>query len=155
MLHRHKKLNQWLQFGGHVELNETPWDAVVHEIAEESGYEIRQLKVLQPSLRLTKISNAILHPYPIAILTHRFGDIDHYHTDIAYAFVTHESPEGSLGEGESTEIRSFTAKEIAAIPREEIPENVRELGLFALENCLTGWSYIDTVDFQTSDPSSI
>ena len=154
ILHKHRKLNQWLQFGGHVELNENPWSAVVHEIAEESGYAMRQLKVLQPSMRLTKISDAVLHPYPLTVLTCRFGETDHYHTDIAYAFVTHELPEEKLGEGESAEIRAFTTAELAAIPRGEIPENVREIGLFTLENCLIEWSRNDTSDFQTSILSS-
>ena len=37
MLHLHRKIGKYLQFGGHVELNETPWQAVVHELREESG----------------------------------------------------------------------------------------------------------------------
>jgi len=39
ILHKHRKLNKLLQFGGHVELDETPWQAVLREIAEESGYD--------------------------------------------------------------------------------------------------------------------
>lgn len=151
ILHKHKKLNQWLQFGGHVELSENPWGAIVHEIAEESGYTMQQLKVLQPNMRLTAISEAILHPYPVAVLTCRFGDTDHYHTDIAYAFVAHELPEGTLGEGESAEVKTFTSEELITIPKGEIPENVREVGLFVLEDCLAEWSQIETTDFQATN----
>lgn len=147
VMHRHKKLNQWLQFGGHVELDENPWGAVIHELAEESGYAMQQLKVLQPSMRLTKISDATLHPYPVVTLTCRFGDTSHYHTDIAYAFVTHESPAGTRGKGESAGIQTFTATELAAIPSKETPENVREVGLFILEDCLANWAGVDTSEF--------
>lgn len=37
LLHKHRKLGTLLQFGGHVELDETPWQAVLREIMEESG----------------------------------------------------------------------------------------------------------------------
>lgn len=40
ILHKHRKLNKWLQFGGHVEPHENPWQAVQREIREESGYEL-------------------------------------------------------------------------------------------------------------------
>ena len=42
ILHKHRKLKMLLQFGGHVELDETPWQAVLREIAEESGYDKNQ-----------------------------------------------------------------------------------------------------------------
>ena len=42
MLHRHKKLDTMLQFGGHVELHENPLEAIAHELREESGYDFRQ-----------------------------------------------------------------------------------------------------------------
>mgnify|MGYP001683399595 FL=1 len=56
ILHKHRKLKMLLQFGGHVELDETPWQAVLREIAEESGYDKNQLKLLQPCYnRLTSL----------------------------------------------------------------------------------------------------
>lgn len=36
---RHKKLNSWLPPGGHVEENETPTQAALREIMEETGIE--------------------------------------------------------------------------------------------------------------------
>lgn len=49
LLHRHKKLALVLQPGGHVELAENPWAAIIREIAEETGYSATQLVVLQQS----------------------------------------------------------------------------------------------------------
>lgn len=37
LLHRHKRLGLWLQPGGHIDAGETPWDAAVREVREESG----------------------------------------------------------------------------------------------------------------------
>ncbi len=83
ILHKHKLLNKYLQFGGHVELDENPWQAIIHEVAEESGYSMDQLRVLQPVSRLRKVNGVAAHPYPVSLLTHKFGELDHYHTDIA------------------------------------------------------------------------
>ena len=37
LLHFHKRLHLWLQPGGHIEENETPWDAAQREVLEETG----------------------------------------------------------------------------------------------------------------------
>lgn len=37
VLHRHKRLGLWLQPGGHIDRDETPWDAAVRETREETG----------------------------------------------------------------------------------------------------------------------
>ena len=47
LLHLHKKYRRLMQFGGHVELNEDPWQAIIHELEEETRYVISELKILQ------------------------------------------------------------------------------------------------------------
>ena len=37
LLHHHKRLGRWLQPGGHVDAAETPWEAAVREVREETG----------------------------------------------------------------------------------------------------------------------
>lgn len=148
LLHKHRLLGRWLQLGGHVELHESPWGTIMHEIPEESGYALSQLKVLQPAVRLQKLSDATIHPSPVATLSHQFGDTDHYHTDTEYAFTAYGPPEGTADEGESTEFKAFTATELADIPSGDIPENVREVGLFILRECVGSWIEVDTSTFE-------
>ena len=40
MLHLHKRLDLWLQPGGHIEPGETPWDAARREAHEETGLDV-------------------------------------------------------------------------------------------------------------------
>jgi len=147
MLHRHKKLGKWIQFGGHVEVNETPWQAVSHEIVEESGYAMSQLQLLQPAMRPPIISDTTFHPQPLAIHTHPFKGLDHFHTDITFAFVTREAPLHAVADGESSIIQAFTAGELRTIPEDDIPDNVRVLALYVLDKCLLEYEQVSTATY--------
>jgi 8-oxo-dGTP diphosphatase len=145
MLHRHKKIKKYLQFGGHVELHENPWQTITHELLEESGYDLDQLQLLQPRIRLQSLTDATLHPMPVSYTTHKFMSLDHFHTDTAFALTAMAPPRHNVGDNESTEIKLFTADELRAIPADQIPENVREIALFVLEEILPTWETIDAV----------
>ena len=144
MLHQHKKLGIYLQFGGHIEWHENPWQAITHELTEESGYELGQLQILQPKVRIKSLGDAMIHPIPINYMTHQFTGLDHFHTDASFAFTTSERPANSVGEGESSILKLFTLKQLQAIPAGQIPENVRDTGLFALQTVLHEWETVDT-----------
>ncbi len=146
VLHRHKILGVYMQFGGHVELNETPWQAAAHEVQEESGYELSQLKILQPKHTLKTATGIKIHPVPACYMTHPFNDT-HYHTDAEYAFTTTEPPAHPIGENESLDIRTFTAKEIGALSSKEMFANTREVSLYILEVILKEWEPVDTSSF--------
>ncbi len=147
LLHKHKLLDSYLQIGGHIELDETPWQAIVHEIKEESGYRMNQLRILQPKVRLKSITNATVHPQPAYVITHPFKGKDHYHTDAAYVFVTNEAPADNVSEGESNELRWFTDKELDELTTDEIIENVREIGHFVMRVYLKEGEAIQTAEF--------
>lgn len=137
MLHWHKKLEAYLQFGGHVELNENPWQALTHELLEETGYSMSQLELLQPSSRLLNtMPGSVLHPQPVCINTHPIGS-DHFHIDMDYAFVTGEPPAHEVGEGESTKFTYATKPELEE--DDGMFRSVREIGLFIFEECLPDW----------------
>jgi 8-oxo-dGTP diphosphatase len=149
MLHLHKKLHVYLQFGGHVELNENPWQAIIHELSEESGYNIGQLKVLQPAKRLSKLPLANLHPHPITIQTHKFPEIDHYHTDIAFVLVTSEPPNNPVKDGESSKFKLFNLNDLNKASSKDLPIDVKETCIYVLTECLKSWKPISVDEFNS------
>lgn len=150
MMHMHKKLGVYLQFGGHVELDENPWQAVCHELLEESGYEVDQLEILQPKDRIKKLGgdSVALHPVSVCHNTHAFDERrEHFHTDSAYAFVTSEEPKNATGEGESDLIRYVTRDELAKMGGGETYENIVTVGLFIFDTCLPKWERVQAGEF--------
>jgi 8-oxo-dGTP diphosphatase len=143
LLHKHKLLGVWLQFGGHVEWHENPWQALAHELEEESGYELAQLKVLQPPGMLTSLTGVTLHPYPVMVLTHGFPGLDHFHTDIGFALITDQEPAHKPADGESVEFKAFTRAELAALSSDEIYEDIKEIFLFVLDTCCKAWRQVE------------
>jgi 8-oxo-dGTP pyrophosphatase MutT (NUDIX family) len=142
MLHMHKKFKKWMQFGGHVELDENVWDAVKHELLEETGYELSQLKLLQPKDRMHRVGKATLHPQPINVNTHLAGD-DHYHTALDYAFVTDQTPKHEIGEDESQDIKFATIDEIRAMNEDEMYESNQDTFGYIFEVCLPSWDQVE------------
>jgi 8-oxo-dGTP pyrophosphatase MutT (NUDIX family) len=77
LLHHHRKLRRWLQFGGHIETGETdPLAAAIREAAEESG-----LGDLRPLV--TRPLDIDVHPIPA-----RADQPEHLHLDVRYALLT-------------------------------------------------------------------
>jgi 8-oxo-dGTP pyrophosphatase MutT (NUDIX family) len=95
LLHFHKKLRMWLQPGGHIEANETPWDAALREVLEETG------------LRAVAVGSKerLLH-----IDVHQAGA--HTHLDLRYLLCASGTP--APPEGESPLVRWFWWKEAMA-----------------------------------------
>lgn len=148
LLHEHRKLGKLLQYGGHVELNETPWDAVLHEVREESGYEPHQLQVLQPTLHLVSAAKAKTDPLPACISTHPYGgDPNHFHTDLAYAAITSELPLHAEAAGESNTHVKVTRAELAALDDVKIFPSVQQVGLFVF-TLLDNWQPIDVSEYR-------
>ncbi len=143
LLHLHKLLDTYLQVGGHIELHENPWQALTHEIREESGYDMDQLELLQPKVRMKAASDRIVqHPLPFSYVTHPFGDQDHYHIDISFAFVTAEAPRHPVGEDETDTVTFMTAAEVRALPDDMIYPEIRAACLFVLETLLDAYERV-------------
>lgn len=146
MLHMHRKLGKYMQFGGHIELTENPWDCIKHEIVEETGYQLGQLALLQPQERVKNADigdDAILHPVAVYHASYPFKDPGipgHFHTDSGYAFVTHVAPAGQPNDGESTAFKLFTREEIVGL--EETYDNVRTFILYMFDVCLPNWERV-------------
>ena len=147
MLHFHSKMNKYAQFGGHVELNETPWAAATHELREEAGYNIDELSLLQPQKRLKAIRGAVVHPQPIVHATMGYPtNGGHFHTDSAYAVVADKPPAHRPEDGESTDIQSYTREEIAK--HQNIDDITRDIALYILDECLSSWQQLPATLFK-------
>lgn len=145
MLHMHKKLHVYMQFGGHIELDETPWQALTHEVLEETGYNIEELEILQPRERLRRITDAALHPTPVSYITHPFGDIEHFHTDVGFAFVTNKEPGLPVEHGESSDFKFVTRRQIETL---DTHESVRQICIFIFDEILKNWERVATSQFE-------
>lgn len=97
-LHLHKRLNMWLQPGGHIDAGETPADAALREAVEETGLPVRHQRGGGVLFHLD------VHP----------GPKGHTHHDLRYLVRAPEVPP-QPGEGESPDVRWFTWDEAYAI----------------------------------------
>jgi 8-oxo-dGTP pyrophosphatase MutT (NUDIX family) len=99
VLHLHKRLNMWLQPGGHIEHGEDPPTAALREATEETG-----LVVAHP-VAGPLFFHVDVHP----------GPRGHTHLDLRYLLVADGSCDPAPGAGESPHVRWFTWDEAAAV----------------------------------------
>ncbi len=143
LVHMHRKLNKLMQIGGHVELNETPWQALSHELTEEAGYTLSELQLLQPRVVSFDSPDYVVHPQPLMLNTHKFSDT-HFHTDIAYAFVAQAPPSLPQSEGESDDLRWLTLRELSdAAEHKEALRDVSTIYTKIVEGCVGTYPMVD------------
>ncbi len=114
LVHLHKKLNFWLQPGGHIEHTEDPWQGLLHEILEETGFDVDQLCVCQALAPISSCIYDVPHPAPAFLSTHQISD-EHFHSDMKWVLVVDGEPRHGLAEGESRELAWVTAEEYVAL----------------------------------------
>ena len=107
LLVKHKKFNKWVQPGGHIEEDETPEEAALREVYEETG-----LKVKLIGERFPRESDFIR---PLAIQKNR-GKNDDLHIDVVYVAEAASSQEILHDENESYDIGWFTRSDLNNIP---------------------------------------
>ena len=92
LLHHHRRLNRWLQMGGHVEVGESAIEAAMREGREESGL---------PDLTLMNEAafDIDVHDIPPAK-----GEPDHLHFDIRYVARTSQPQSIMIDRAESNEL---------------------------------------------------
>lgn len=148
MVHKHKTIGKYLQFGGHVELDETPWQTIIHELREEVGYDIDQLRILQPKNSLRSLAGSIVHPVPVVTDTHKIPtESDHYHTDIGYVLITDQKPRHKPVKGESTDIKVLTLREVKSLKSEAFLY-IPEIYEYIHKKVLGKWEIVNTNVFE-------
>ncbi len=124
LLVNHRKLRMWLPFGGHIEPNEDPVEALHREAREETGFEI-EIVAEQPEIDQRGVH---VLPAPETIL---LEDIEpgHVHIDLIY-FVRPVGGAQRLASTEHSEIRWFDRE---ALNDDIITADVRLLGRQAID----------------------
>ena len=155
LLHRHRRLGKWFHPGGHVELHEHPWQTASHELAEETGYSLQQLQVLQRGEPLIELQE-VLHPTPLLYRSHRYGNTEppHFHSEATFALLALEEPANSPAQGESQALQWFTREELLTIAPEEINGDVRRIALMVLEN-YAQWHRVPASSYALEQPQAL
>lgn len=115
LLHHHRRLNRWLQMGGHVEGDELPSVAALREGSEESGLG---------DLRLVGgIFDLDIHAIPAAK-----GEPQHDHFDVRYVARTSEPEAIAIDRAESNELAWVTLDRAAELmPGPESQRVIRKI----------------------------
>lgn len=122
LLLHHKKLNTWLQPGGHIELNEDPETALWRELKEETGLKQEDLKIIELTTSRPQTPDSKNLPMPFDLNVHRFGDDPvHKHIDFSY-LIASRSDKITLNASESNQLRWFSKKEIESLKDELLPD---------------------------------
>lgn len=77
----HTKLGRWIQPGGHIDPGETPDEAAIREVKEETGFDIEIHEYCHPTGTATPVSVPL--PRPFAVDLHEVRP-DHWHVDFTF-----------------------------------------------------------------------
>ena len=146
LLHWHKKVQEWLPPGGHVDLNEDPVQTTLREIKEETGFDVEIVPTQKP-LRVNNLDQ-IYAPHSIMIedvVDSIYGE--HQHIDhIYFTRLTSSisSPTGELSRqgdkssswlwASSTDLQSEIPFKTPKGELRTPPEDVLKLGLAAIQH---------------------
>lgn len=152
LVHFHKKMDKLMQTGGHIELDQTPWQALAQELEEEVGYQLSETQLLQPTPDPVKLSRTTVHPVPFHVNTHNVGD-EHYHSDLCYGFVVTGRPQRPIGEGESDDLRWTTIEELRTLAQSgEALQDVYDIYEFLLRH-LDDYARVPAGQFSLGKPT--
>ncbi len=96
LLVHHRGLGKWLPPGGHIEENETPHEAVLREVYEETGIVASPITNDEHDLELKGTKEAqIPRPYALMyqIIPKSKKDIEHIHLDMMFVLEADDSVE--------------------------------------------------------------
>ena len=117
LLHHHRRLDRWLQMGGHLEASESPAAAALREGREESG-------LADLTLLVACIFDVDVHPIP----AHK-GDPGHFHYDVRYLAATRKPRSIAMDAAESKELAWVDLDKAIELMKEEA--STRALGKIA------------------------
>ncbi len=144
LLHWHKRLQQWMPPGGHIEEDEDPVEAVLREVREETGLvcEIAQASTAHPFDYPPQLPT----PYTILLEDIPGPGEPHQHIDLIY-FVrplenaSHDRVDDpTLRWVSAAELREDGPLDVAGCGvSAKVPEDVLQLALAAIEVVQRAW----------------
>ena len=106
VLHLHKRLQRWLQPGGHIEAGELPWEAALREAREETGLPVELGDVESTDVEPGGREPGDVGPRLAHVDVHA-GPRGHTHLDLRYiVFGADADPQPPPGE--SQQVRWFS-----------------------------------------------
>lgn len=112
LLHHHRRLNRWLQMGGHVEEGEATVAAAMREGREESG--LRDLQLVSDT-----ILDLDVHRIPAGK-----GEPDHFHFDVRYLARTLDPSGIAMDRNESNQLAWIPLDEAESLMNEAASSRV-------------------------------
>lgn len=132
LLIKHKKLPLWTPPSGHIELHQSPIEALFMEIKEEAGIDQSQLELIETHTRPSRFNTsdtAVSMPLPFD-LEHHPVDATHRHINLSYVLkskTNHVEP----GPGESNTFKWLTVDELRTFS--ETNDSIISSAIFAIE----------------------
>lgn len=115
---RHKRYTDlWLLPGGHIELDETPIDALYREVSEEVGIHKHNVRLVLLKPTLLTHGHSVSLPVPFDINVHK-TDAVHKHIDFCYVLISNTN-KVRPNKGESQEwcwLNQYEIEDFEAIP---------------------------------------
>ncbi len=119
----HTKLKKWLPPGGHIEENETPDEAIVREVKEETGIDFKFF-----GMKKSPVGDEIaVGAIPLYANRHNVGDHDHY----CFYYLGTPSNPTFVKNHESTDMKWFALDEIKN--QKNVPESIVSIAKLAVE----------------------
>jgi 8-oxo-dGTP pyrophosphatase MutT (NUDIX family) len=138
LLHWHKRLQQWMPPGGHIELDEDPVQAVLREVQEETGLVVEVIPIQQTAG--FRYPEQLPPPYTILIEDIPGPGEPHKHIDMIYFCRLLNGATGLLAADQTLrwvskdELKGAEALDVAGCGvTARVPDDVRELALIAIK----------------------
>ncbi len=104
LLHHHRKLDRWLQLGGHVENGQHPALAALREVHEESGLK-----------ELDFFGEPVVFDLDVHAIPPRAGEAGHDHLDVRFLMVADAALPLRLAQRESKDLRWWPLEELEVL----------------------------------------
>ena len=132
LLIKHKYLPIWTAPAGHIEINQSPIDALYMEIGEEAGIDKKHLTLIETQPRpasFVRNPEATELPLPFDMEYHPIVD-GHRHINLSYV-LTSDTNNVEPGPGESNTFKWFTVDELKAFG--DTNDSVKSAAIYAIE----------------------